>query len=159
MDARPTLSPYVVDYRKTHAFDADVGEVWRLVEQPHLFPKMWPWMKRPRLSHARIVPGARLSFLIDPPLPYTMKVEALFTSLSEGEAVEADIHGDLAGRAGIRLEPSGEGCLADVWWRVELCGRGLRIAARVARPLLMWGHDWAVDVALHGFRRQLRRSA
>jgi hypothetical protein len=31
----------------------------------------------------------------------------------------------------------------------------MRIAARIAKPLLQWGHDRVVDATVDSFRRQL----
>jgi hypothetical protein len=35
--------------------------------------------------------------------------------------------------------------------------RPMRLAARVAYPLLRWGHDRVVEATVAGFRRQLAR--
>ncbi len=35
--------------------------------------------------------------------------------------------------------------------------RPMRLADRVAHPLLQWGHDRVVDVTVTGFRRHLER--
>jgi hypothetical protein len=34
--------------------------------------------------------------------------------------------------------------------------RPMRVAARVASPVLRWGHDRVVDATVAGFRRHLR---
>jgi hypothetical protein len=44
-----------------------------------------------------------------------------------------------------------------IGWDVEMMQRRMRMAARVARPLLQWGHDRVVEAAVRGFRRQLTR--
>jgi hypothetical protein len=36
--------------------------------------------------------------------------------------------------------------------------RPMRVAARVAPPVLRWGHDRVVDATVAGFRRHLRDS-
>ena len=33
--------------------------------------------------------------------------------------------------------------------------RPMRLASRVARPLLQWGHDRVVELTVAGFRRRL----
>ena len=35
----------------------------------------------------------------------------------------------------------------------------MRVAARLASPLLRWGHDRVVEVTVVGFRRNLNRGA
>jgi carbon monoxide dehydrogenase subunit G len=144
-----------VRYRKTHRFNATPDRIWRLVEEPQHFPRMWPWMKEPELTGGRVAPGARLRFVIDPPFPYRMQVDATFTEVVEPERVEAALTGDLEGTASISFTGDERETLADVSWEVEMKHRGMRVAARVARPVLMRAHDWAVRVALRGFRKKL----
>lgn len=155
MHPRPPRDTYVVRYRKTHVFDVEPAALWRSVERPGALVRMWPWMKEPHLSAEAIEPGAHLSFVIDPPIPYRMYVDALFTRVVPGEILEADITGDLEGSASMTFAPYAGGSRAAVSWTVEMKQRRLRFAARTARPVLMWGHDWAVEVALRAFRRHL----
>jgi uncharacterized protein YndB with AHSA1/START domain len=159
VDQHPRRSPYVVDYRKDHFFDAPPARIWALVEEPELFPRMWPWMKQPRLVAERVEPGAVLSFVIDPPFPYRMSVKATFTDVREERSVAADISGDLEGTASMQLRAHDGGTTATVAWKVEIKQRRMRVAARLARPLLIRGHNWAVEVALRGFRRRLKGTA
>ena len=157
MQEPPPRSPYTVRYRRTHIFEASPAEVWRVVERPDLFVRMWPWMKQPNLKAEAIELGSRLEFTIDPPFPYRMQVEARFTKVVSQEAVEADIVGDLEGVASALFAKHPRGTRADVTWTVELKQKRMRTVARVARPVLVQGHNWAVRVALRGFKRQLQR--
>lgn len=112
-------------------------------------------MKEPELLGERVEPGVCLRFVIDPPFPFRMQVDATFTRVIEDRLVAATLTGDLEGEASISFAAEGNGTAADVSWEVEMNQRGMRVAARVARPVLMRGHDWAVQVALRGFRKRL----
>jgi len=58
--------------------------------------------------------------------------------------IEAKVHGDLEGSALLTLEAHDGGTRADVSWRIEMTQRRMRVAARLAGPLLRWGHDRVV---------------
>jgi len=62
------------------------------------------------------------------------------------------------GTAHILLSPRGTGTRADVAWTVEMRQRSMRMAARLASPLLRWGHDRVVEATVVSFRRHLERS-
>jgi hypothetical protein len=72
--------------------------------------------------------------------------------------IEADVHGDLEGRASIVFEPDGAGTRATATWTIEMMQRPMRLAARVAHPLLRWGHDRVVEATVAGFRRRVELS-
>ncbi len=71
--------------------------------------------------------------------------------------IDATVHGDLEGTPSLVLEPTAEGTMAEVSWTIEMRQRRMRLAARVAHPVLRWGHDRVIDATVNGFRRNLRR--
>ncbi|HCU93507.1 MAG TPA: hypothetical protein DHU96_12575 [Actinobacteria bacterium] len=62
--------------------------------------------------------------------------------------------GDLSGWAALRLEDADDGTRVAVAWSLEMRSAPLRVAARMAYPLMCWGHDRVVDMAVSGFRRR-----
>jgi hypothetical protein len=46
------------------------------------------------------------------------------------------------------------GTRAQVAWSLRMHSAPLRVAARVAYPLMRWGHDRVVDMAVAGFRQR-----
>jgi hypothetical protein len=70
-------------------------------------------------------------------------------------SIDAVVEGDLVGQARLVLEPEGDGTRASVVWTIEMLQRPMRAAARVAHPVLRWGHDRVVDATVAEFRRQL----
>jgi hypothetical protein len=65
------------------------------------------------------------------------------------------VHGDLEGPARLVLGAVDSGTVAEVSWTVEMTQRTMRLAARVAHPLLRWGHDRVVEATIDGYRRHL----
>jgi hypothetical protein len=78
----------------------------------------------------------------------------LFESCHRPRLIEAAVRGDLYGRAALRLEDVDDGTRVAVAWSLEMRSAPLRVAARVAYPLLRWGHDRVVDMAVSGFQRR-----
>ncbi|MDA8182818.1 MAG: hypothetical protein M0035_00035, partial [Actinomycetota bacterium] len=46
-----------------------------------------------------------------------------------------------------------------VAWSIEMMQAPMRLADRVAHPLLCWGHDRVVDMTVAGFRRHVSHPA
>jgi hypothetical protein len=67
---------------------------------------------------------------------------------------ETRVDGDLQGPARLEVEPAGDGSRARLVWELAMARPFLQAAARVARPLLQWGHDWCVDTGVTQFRRR-----
>jgi hypothetical protein len=70
-------------------------------------------------------------------------------------AIDARVEGDLTGEATLRLRPDADGTRAEVAWTVEMQQRAMRLASRMAHPVLQWGHDRVVEVTVAGFRRRI----
>ncbi len=69
--------------------------------------------------------------------------------------MEALIHGDLEGTATLELCERGVGTEVDLAWTVEMMQTPMRLADRLAHPVLQWGHDRVVDLTVSGFRKRL----
>jgi hypothetical protein len=70
-------------------------------------------------------------------------------------AIDATIEGDLTGVARLRLRPELEGTWAEVAWTVEMRQPAMRLASRIGRPVLQWGHDRVVEMTVSSFRRRI----
>jgi hypothetical protein len=102
--------------------------------------------------------GSVFHGVVVPPLPYRMRLRVVLLACVPPHCIDASVHGDLVGSARLVLEPEGDGTRATVAWTIEMTQRPMRLAARVASPLLRWGHDRVVDVTVAGFRRRLGQS-
>jgi carbon monoxide dehydrogenase subunit G len=148
-------SPYVIEYRGSFSFPVAPDEVWSAIEQPEHFERWWSWLRELRVEGSGLTTGAVLHGVVVPPVPYRMRLRVILVDCLPARHIEATVHGDLAGRARLLLEPEGEGTRATVAWTIEMMQRPMRVAARVAFPLLRWGHDRVVDATVAGLRRHL----
>ena len=150
--------PAVIEYRRAFRFGAPPEFVWETLERTGEFERWWGWLGEFRLDGAGLEAGAVLIGVVSPPVPYRMRVRVELEECVRPSRIEAAVHGDLEGRARLELAPDGEGTVASVAWTIEMRQRRMRMAARVAYPLLRWGHDRVVDATVFGFRRQLTAS-
>lgn len=148
-------SPYVIDYREAFHFPAAPERVWSVIERVDGFERWWGWLSEFRLEGGALRPGAVLHGVVSPPVPYRMRVRVEVEDCEPPFLIDAAVHGDLEGRAGILLRGQGGGTVVDAAWTIEMMQRPMRIAARVAHPFLRWGHDRVVEATVRGFRRQL----
>jgi carbon monoxide dehydrogenase subunit G len=149
-------SPYVIDYARRFSFPVPPEEVWSAVEHFERFEAWWGWLGELRVEGPGLVAGSVLRGVVAPPLPYRMRLRVLLVACDPPRSIDASVQGDLVGHARLVLEPEGEGTRATVAWTIEMRQRPMRLAARVASPVLRWGHDRVVDATVAGFRRQLR---
>jgi len=151
-------APQVVDYRGTFGLEAAPEEVWRAIEHSDHFQSWWGWLEEFRLEGGGLVDGAVLHGVVSPPLPYRMRLRVELDRCERPQSIDATVHGDLEGWARLVLEPDGSGTRAEVRWTIEMMQRPMRLAARLARPVLEWGHDRVVEITVASFRRQLHRA-
>ena len=147
-------SPYVISYRGAFDFPAPPEAVWARIERMDSFETWWGWLREFH-SDGQMSDGTRLSGVVVPPLPYRMRLAVRVDRAVRPESIDATVSGDLRGPATVRLAPSRSGSLVTVAWDVEMMQPPMRIAARVAHPLLRWGHDRVVEATVSRFRREL----
>ena len=152
-------SPYVMDYAGRFAFPVPPAELWVAIERFDQFERWWGWLGNLTIDGGGLQAGARLIGTVAPPLPYRMRVIVNFERCEHERSVDAEVSGDLAGPAHLRLHPTDTGTDAEVDWSLEMRQLPMRIAARVAYPLLRWGHDQVVEATVNGFRRQLLQAS
>jgi carbon monoxide dehydrogenase subunit G len=151
-------SCYVIEYEGRFRFAVPPAFMWSVLQRLDDFPRWWTWLHDFRAEGDGLTAGAVLRGTVTPPLPYRMSVRVDVERCIPARLVDASVHGDLEGDAHLRLEPDdGEaGTRADVAWALEMRQRPMRVAARVAHPLMRWGHDRVVDATVMGFRSRLR---
>jgi uncharacterized protein YndB with AHSA1/START domain len=146
----------VVDYAGRFGFPVPPAELWAAIEQVDQFERWWGWLGGLELDGRGLQQGAVLRGTVSPPLPYRMRVTVELGRCEPERLVDATVTGDLLGEAHLRVHPTSEGSVAEVSWSLEMRQLPMRVAARVAHPLLRWGHDRVVEATVAGFRAQLR---
>jgi hypothetical protein len=143
-----------VEYQASFWFPATPPQMWAIIERFDLFESWWPWLADLRADEGGLVPGNVLHGTVIPPVPYRLRLEVRLRRCDRPRLIEATIGGDLRGRAALRLEAAGDGTSAEVEWSLQMHSAPLRVAAHLAYPLMRWGHDRVVDMAVAGFRRR-----
>jgi carbon monoxide dehydrogenase subunit G len=149
------LPPPVIEYRREFDFPVTPAELWAAIEDAEEFESWWPWLREFTIEGGSLRTGSVLRGVVVPPLPYRMRLRVELVRCRRPSLIDALVYGDLEGEAQLRLSRIGDGTRAEVAWRLEMMQRPMRLASRVARPLLVRAHDVVVEVTVSGFRRQL----
>ncbi len=146
-------------YRGGFDFSLPPARLWDAIELVDRFEGWWPWLEEFSLDGGALRAGAVLHGVVSPPLPYRMRIDVELVRCRRPILIDAVVRGDLEGEASLRLAPAGTGTRAEVAWTIEMMQRPMRIASRVALPLLSWGHDRVVESTVAGFRRHVEDRA
>ena len=140
------------------AFAQPPSEVWAAMARTEAYTGWWPWLRR--LDAEGLVAGDVWSCQIQPPLPYFLRFTLTLEEVVEGALARAVVAGDITGTALFTLAPDdGGGSVGRLVSDLAPSSSVLRAFARVARPLVVWGHDWVLDEGIRQFRdRGLARS-
>jgi hypothetical protein len=142
-----------VDFQGEFWFPVTPERLWVTIEQFHLFASWWGWLREFRADGAGLTAGNVLHGTVVPPVPYRLRLDVRLQRCDRPRSVEARVDGDLRGRAALLLEEAGGGTRVAAAWSLEIRSIPLRLAAQ-AYPVMRWGHDRVVDMAVAGFRRR-----
>lgn len=148
-------SPYGIDYTGRFGFPVPPSEVWTAIARLDQFERWWGWLSELEVDGPGLQTGSVLRGTVAPPVPYRMRVCVELDRCASERLIDASVTGDLVGEAHLRLYPTSGGTVAEVAWTLEMMQLPMRVAARVAHPLLRWGHDRVVEATVSGFRSQL----
>jgi carbon monoxide dehydrogenase subunit G len=152
-------SPYVMEYEGAFYLDLPPEEVWAIISRTNRFEDWWSWLRELEVEGSSLETGSVLRGVVVPPLPYRMRLEVVLANSTRPCRIDAVVSGDLQGDATLTFTPDGDGTEATVGWTIEMMQRPMRLAARVAHPLLRWGHDLVVQATVENFRRLLAAEA
>jgi uncharacterized protein YndB with AHSA1/START domain len=147
--------PPVITYQRGYGFDLAPDRLWDQITEIDQFEQWWPWLTDLWIEGDGLSTGSVLHGVVTPPLPYRMRLAVELVECQRPNAINARISGDLLGDARLRLKPEGDGTWVEVAWTVEMRQPAMRLASRIGRPILQWGHDRVVETTVAGFRRRL----
>lgn len=145
----------MIDFRDEFRFSVPPAVVWEFIERTGEFERLWAWLGDFHLDGDGLRTGSVLVGEVSPPVPYRMRVQVVLGACIRPTSIEASVHGDLEGTAHLTIVGERDGSLVTVAWRIEMMQRVMRIADRVAHPLLRWGHDRVVEATVLSFRRHI----
>jgi hypothetical protein len=147
------IAPF--DFDRSWHFDVDVDELWRVLTVTDDYLRWWTWLRRLD-APAGIAVGKPARCVVRAPLPYSLSFTVTPLRIEPARTIEARVDGDLRGLACLEIDAddtgSRPGCEARLTWSIELHDRMLRPIARLARPVLEWGHEWVVAGGVEQFR-------
>ena len=143
-----------IDYRGVFWFPVGPDDMWETIEHFDRFESWWAWLRDFDTDNDRLVAGNVLHATVFPPVPYRLHLDIRLESSQPPQVVEATVDGDVRGVAMVRLAPVDGGTEVTAVWSLDMRSAPLRLAALVAYPLMRWGHDRVVEMAVAGFRRQ-----
>jgi hypothetical protein len=149
----------VISYKRGFTFPVAPAALWQAMERTEGFERWWSWLREFRLEGGALATGSVLHGVVVPPLPYRMRIDVEIIRCEPPSEIDAVVRGDLEGPARLRLEAVPAGTRAEVSWTIEMMQKPMRLASRIALPVLRLGHDAVVEMTVAGFRRQLLRDA
>ena len=133
------------------SFDRPPAEVWEAMGRTSAYTDWWPWLRR--LDASGLFAGDVWSCHIQPPLPYFLRFTITLDEVVPVELARATVAGDIRGTAEFTLRPDGEAaCEGRLVSDLAPASSVLRAFAVVARPLVVWGHDWVIAEGIRQFR-------
>jgi len=141
----------VIRSDRRFTFDRPPEQVWEAIARTSSYPRWWPWLRH--LEAKGLVAGDVWSCHIQPPLPYFLRFTITLEEVVDGVSARATVAGDISGTASFTLAPSGDGgtegrLVSDL----APASPVLRAFAVVARPLVVWGHDWVLAEGVKQFQ-------
>lgn len=153
---RSVWSGSVVHYTGEFWIALPADEFWQVIEDFEQFQEWWPWLEGLISDRPGIVAGNVLRATIVPPVPYSVRLRVRFEACERPSLAVATISGDLRGRASLSFDEQSGGTRVRAAWTLDAASTAMRVAAKVARPLMRWGHDRVVEMAVAGIKRRVQ---
>jgi uncharacterized protein YndB with AHSA1/START domain len=137
---------------RRYRFPVSPEQLWQRLHVVDDYRLWWPWLRH--LDADRLASGDTWSCAVQPPVPYSLRFEVELQEVEPPGFVVAAVAGDIVGTARLDTTPADEGC--EVRLRSELApgNRYLQAVARVAGPVVRFGHDWVLDTGARQFGRR-----
>ena len=151
MGTRVLASNAVLLHKQDWWFPVPRSQLWAQLERFELYPSWWSWLREFDVEGSGLVAGIVMRGLVEPPVPYPFRVTVTIVDASPPAALTARLEGDVTGSASMRLEEvDGQTCVGCMW-TLRMNTRNLRVAARLAAPVMRWGHDRVVERTVRSF--------
>jgi hypothetical protein len=125
-------------------FDVEPSVLWQTIDATADYRTWWPWLRR--FEGTGLVAGDVWTAVVAPPMPYSLRFTITLDRVDPPCAVTATVAGDIEGTASLAVTPSaGGGCEARLTSHLAPSQPFLRMIARLARPIVVFGHDWVLD--------------
>jgi hypothetical protein len=143
-----------VDYHGDFWLPVPPGRLWAMMERFDLYQSWWSWLHEFQADGAGLIAGNELHGTVVPPVPGRLRLNVRLNQCDRPRSVHASVGGDLKGPAVLRLRDADGGTQVAVAWSLEMRSVPLQVASRLAYPMMRWGHDQVVTMAITGFRQR-----
>lgn len=140
---------------RRYPFAVPPEELWSAFVDTGAYRSWWPWLRT--FDGDGFHEGARWTCEVQPPLPYSLRFELLLEEVEAPRFVTATVSGDISGHASIDVRATPAGSEVRLVATLGPNSAVLRTIARLAHPLVRFGHDWVIDTGLRQFRRRALR--
>lgn len=137
---------------RRYRFAVPPEALWAAFSRTDDYRTWWPWLRN--LEGAVFEEGARWCCEVQPPLPYSLRFDLHLEEIEAPRFVTASVTGDIVGHAALDVSATAEGSELRLIAALGPDSAMLRAFARVAHPLVRFGHDWVLDTGLRQFRRR-----
>lgn len=144
-------------FDQSWVFPVSSAELWAAICRTQDFAGWWAWLKE--LDVDGLVEGASARCVVRGPIPYTLAFEVHVHELIPERLIGTTVSGDLEGPARLEVAAHPKGSTARLAWELDLRDPMLRLASRVARPIMQWGHDWVITTGVRQFRQRALHKA
>ncbi len=147
------IAPFRFD--RTFHFDVHPAALWATLSRTDAFPQWWRWLRAfdTNGDAEGLDEGVEAECTVRGPLPYALRFTVAVTEVKPEALVATAVTGDIEGPARLELRGVDDGTEARLAWEVRVVDPALRATARVARPLMEWGHDVVVSRGVRQFHR------
>jgi hypothetical protein len=124
-------------------------ELWAALTRLDRYQLWWPWLRE---FDAQLLAGDETwDCLVQPPLPYRVRFVVALEEVTAPTTVRASITGDVVGEARLDIVEQPDGSEARLVSHLEPGNGVLKAVARVAAPVVRYGHDWVLDTGARQF--------
>jgi hypothetical protein len=152
----PRTSRLLVHFVGEYTFPVTPEQMWDRLSHFDEYSGWWAWLRDFTAvpDDSGLSDGTQLYGTVVPPVRYRLALRINLDRCVRPSLVEATIDGDLRGEAVLQLVAVDGGSMATVEWNLVPTSKPLRVATRFAHPVVSWGHDQVVAMAVAGFRRR-----
>lgn len=124
-------------------------ELWAALTRLDHYQLWWPWLRE---FDAQLLAGDETwECLVQPPLPYRVRFAVALEEVTAPTTVLASITGDVVGEARLDIVEQPAGSEARLVSHLEPGNGFLKAVARIAAPVVRYGHDWVLDTGARQF--------
>lgn len=134
---------------RSYRFPLPPDELWSVVARVDDYQSWWPWLRG--FDADQLAAREVWRCHVQPPLPYSVRFAVSLDEVDAPTTVRASITGDVVGDARLHIAAHPDGSEARLVSCLEPGNGFLKVVARLAGPVVRYGHDWVLDSGARQF--------